>query len=178
MVESAPAGARPFLQGAREQFGFVPAPMAKMAASPSLLQAFARGNAIFEESSLGPVEREVVIMTVGVFNGCHYCVPMHTAIMQRMGAPPALIEALRAGGRIEDLRLAVLAAFTRRVLEGRGEVGDDALAAFFDAGYTRQQALDVVVGVSVFTLTNYAIRLTAPKLDDAFAAFAWSPQAG
>jgi len=52
------------------------------------------------------------------------------------------------------------------------------MGAFLDAGYTHQQALDVVLGISVFTLTTYAIRLTEAKLDPAFAAFVWKPAAG
>ncbi|WP_394823060.1 carboxymuconolactone decarboxylase family protein [Pendulispora albinea] len=175
--ETAPREARAHLERAAEQFGFVPAPLARMASSPSVLEAFAKALPIFEASSLSPLEREVVILAISVFNRCHYCVPMHTAILRRMQAPDALIRALREGERIADPKLAALAAFTRRVLAARGDAGEPALRTFFDAGYTERNALDVVLGVSVFTLTTYSIRLTGAPLDPAFEPFRWDPPA-
>ncbi|WP_394847048.1 carboxymuconolactone decarboxylase family protein [Pendulispora brunnea] len=177
-AETAPEGSRPFLVGAKEQFGFVPTPMAKMASSPVVLESFLSNLPIFEKSSLSPIEREVVIMAVAVHNGCHYCVPMHTAILKRMDAPEDLINALRDGTRIGNPKLQALAEFTRRVLQTRGHAGETAVSAFYDAGFNQQNALDVVLGVSVFTLTTYAIALTEPKLDPAFEPFKWTPPAG
>lgn len=171
---SAPEPVREYLTGAQQQFGFIPEPLARMAASPALVSAFYAINPIFEKSTaLSPLEREVLVMTVGTYNGCHYCVAMHTAFLQRMEASPALITALRESAPLPDKRLNALAVFTRRVLETRGKVGKEALSAFQAAGYTPQQALDVVLGVAAYCLTTYANRMTEAPLDAPFESFRW-----
>ncbi|MGH3432460.1 MAG: hypothetical protein ACRDQB_06455 [Thermocrispum sp.] len=41
-------------------------------------------------------------------------------------------------------------------------------------GFTRRQVLDVLAGVAMKTLSNYANHLAHTPLDDAFAAQAWT----
>src|SRR5215470_13890752 len=63
-IESAPAAARRFLTATRNHLGYLPAGMTRMAASPQLIEGFMKLTAIFDSAALGPVAREVVIMTV------------------------------------------------------------------------------------------------------------------
>ena len=51
------------------------------------------------------------------------------------------------------------------------DVGDDALRALLAAGYTRQNALEVVLGIGTYTMSTLANRLTAAPLDDALAPY-------
>jgi uncharacterized peroxidase-related enzyme len=173
-VETAGPQAGPALARARSQFGFVPGALARMASSPGLVEAFNAVHAIFErQAKLTPLEREVVVMAVSVYNACHTCVALHTGLLRRHQAPPALIEALRDGHEISDPRLQALRLFVERVLATRGLVGEEALAAFLAAGYDHQQALDVVLAIGTFTLTTYANRLTGAPLDPPFERFRW-----
>jgi len=55
--------------------------------------------------------------------------------------------------------LDTLAKFTLAVINTKGRVGDEALAEFLEAGYSQQNALDVVLGVSLASLCNYANNL-------------------
>ncbi len=64
-TESAPAESRRFMTATRNHLGYLPVAMARMAASPRLLDGFAKLTAIFDRSALDPVAREVVIMTGG-----------------------------------------------------------------------------------------------------------------
>ena len=43
---------------------------------------------MFEGTTLDPVAREVVIMTMATSNGCHLCVAMHTARLTALDAEP------------------------------------------------------------------------------------------
>ena len=54
--DTAPAAARPMLLGSQKQFGFVPSPVAKAAASPVALKHLFAGFAAFEQSSLSATE--------------------------------------------------------------------------------------------------------------------------
>jgi alkylhydroperoxidase AhpD family core domain len=116
-----------------------------MAASPQLVDGFLKLTAIFENTALEPVAREVLVMTVATRNRCHICVAMHTARLTALGADPGLIEALRDADRAEPLpdeRLDAVRVFTLRVLDTAGDVGDRALRDFLAAGYTTQNALE------------------------------------
>ena len=57
-------------------------------------------------------------------------------------------------------------------MENRGQVGDDDLKAFFAAGYSQQAALEVVLGVSLATLCNYANNLAQTPINPELQAFA------
>ncbi|MGZ3456712.1 MAG: carboxymuconolactone decarboxylase family protein, partial [Polyangiales bacterium] len=115
-LETAPEASRPALEGAKKKFGIVPAPLTKLAASPQFLEAFEKGNAVWQTTSLDAIEREVVTMVVATENGCDYCVALHTQILGALRAEPALIEALREERALPDSKLQALAAFTRAVL--------------------------------------------------------------
>ena len=60
----------------------------RMAASPQLIDGFLKLTAIFENTALEPVAREVLVMTVATRNRCHICVAMHTARLTALGADP------------------------------------------------------------------------------------------
>jgi AhpD family alkylhydroperoxidase len=171
-IESAPPGSRRFMTATQNHLGYLPAATARWAASPHLLEGFAKLNAIFENSTLDPVAREAVVMTIATRNGCHICVAMHTARLTALGAQPDVIAALRDALPLADQRLEAIRVFTLRVLDTAGDVGDDALRAFLASGYTRQNALEVVLGIGTYTMSTLANRLTGAPLDDQLSAFA------
>ena len=176
-IESAPPAARKFMTATRNHLGYVPAGMARMAASPQLLDGFGKLTAIFDRSTLDPVAREVVIMTVATRNGCHICVAMHTARLTALGASPDLIAALRDAVPLPDEHLDALRVFTLRVLDTAGDVGGQALREFLGHGYTSQNALEVALGIGTYTMSTLANRLTGAPVDDQLAAYAWHPKA-
>ena len=175
-IASAPAGSRRFMAATQNHLGYLPAATARWAASPHLLEGFAKLNAIFENGTLDPVAREVVVMTIATRNGCHVCVAMHTARLTALGAQPDIIAALRDGGPLPDQRLDAVRVFTLQVLDTAGDVGDDALRAFLASGYTGQNALEVVLGIGTYTMSTLANRLTGAPVDDQLSAFAWPPR--
>jgi len=176
-VDSAPARARPTIECVAQSFGFIPQPVAMMATSPELLAGFLQASATFEQTSLSPVEREVLILTVAARTGCHVCVAMHSGILCRHKGSPELIEGLRAGKPLEDPRLDALRIFTHAVMDASGAVEPAAMNAFLAQGFTARNALEVVLGVGTYVISTFANRMTEAPLDDAFAAFAWESPA-
>ena len=152
--------------------GYLPAAVALLAESPEVLEGFLRMSGTFEACTLDPLAREVVIMTVAVRNGCHLCAAMHSARLAALGADPALTAALRAGAPLADARLDAARAFTVRVLDTAGEAGDESLAEFLGHGFTRRNALEVVLGIGAYTLSTLANRLTGAPVDEELRAFA------
>ena len=64
--------------------------------------------------------------------------------------------------------------FTLRVLDTAGDVGEPALRAFLAAGYTAQNALEIVLGIGTYTLSTLANRLVEAPLDEPLTPFAWT----
>lgn len=171
--ETAPKGADVILAGAKKNFGFLPEPLARMAESPAIVEAFMSANGIFGKTSLTPLEREVLVMRVATGHGCEYCVAMHTGLLKKVGAADELIEKLRSRDTLNDAHLQAMIDFVDELQLTHGAVRDESLQAFLDAGYTKQQSLEVVLGISVYTMSTYANRLTKAPLDDAFEKFRW-----
>ncbi len=171
-IESAPPASRRSMTATRNHLGYLPAATARWAASPQLLDGFGKLSGLFESSTLDPVAREVVVMTIAIKNGCHLCVAMHTARLTALEADADLIAALRSAGPVADDRLEAIRAFTLRVLDTAGRVGDEAMRTFLASGYTRQNALEVVLGIGTYTMSTLANRLTDAPVDEQLSAFA------
>jgi AhpD family alkylhydroperoxidase len=170
-IESAPAAARRSMTATTNHNGYLPAAVALMATSPDLLDGFLTMSAAFEGTTLDPLAREALIMTMAVRNGCHLCVAMHTARLTKLGADEGLIAALRGGQPLADPRLEAIRVFTLRVLDTTGDVGDDALKAFLARGYTERNALEVVLGIGAYTVSTLANRLTGAPIDEPLRQF-------
>ncbi|MGA4849614.1 carboxymuconolactone decarboxylase family protein [Streptomyces sp. G5(2025)] len=159
-VESAPAASRPAMERVSRAFGRLPDAVARLAESPELLNGFLELSAAFDRTTLEPVAREVVIMTVAVRNDCHICVDLHTGKLRKLGAGPELVAALREQRPLDDERLEAVRRFTLAVLATAGGVGDEELAAFLAHGHTERNALEVVLGIGTYTMSTLANRLT------------------
>jgi uncharacterized peroxidase-related enzyme len=164
-LDTAPVAARELLAENQRKFGFIPGPLARLAASPVALGAAVAGLSAFEHSSLAPLEREVLAMTMAVRNGCHYCVALHRRLLEMLEAPAGLAEALEHGHALASSKLEAVRVFTVALLERTGDVSDETWRQFLAAGFDRAAALEVVVGVAAYTLTTFANRLTQAPLD-------------
>ena len=131
------------------------------------------GFVAFERSSLSAAEREVIAMTVARANECGYCIALHRATLARDPNLAPLVEPLRDGRVLTEPPLEAVRRFTLAILEGRGAASDDAFVAFRAAGFSEEQALDVVLGVGVYVLSTFANRVTRAEIDAPFASFAW-----
>ncbi|MEO0400170.1 MAG: carboxymuconolactone decarboxylase family protein [Pseudomonadota bacterium] len=174
-ADTAPDAAKEILQTAQKNFGFVPNLYGVMAESPEILEAYGKIGDLFGRSSLSAVERNVVWLAINVEHNCHYCVPAHTGIAKSQGVGDDVIEALRNNTPIPDDRLEALRAFTLQVVRGRGEVSEADVNAFLAAGFTKRNILDVILGVSHKTISNYVNHFADTPVDAAFQSFAWTP---
>ncbi|MFJ2267931.1 carboxymuconolactone decarboxylase family protein [Streptomyces sp. NPDC087849] len=171
---SAPAAARRTMEAVTKKQGHLPAAVARLATSPELLDGFLKIGAIFESSTLDPLSREVLIMTMATRNHCHVCVAMHTAKLTALGADPELIAALREpeARTLPDERQEAVRQFTLSVLATAGAVDEATLQAFLAHGYTPRNALEVVLGIGAYTMSTLGNRMTGAPLDPHMAAFA------
>ncbi len=176
-VATAPAASCEFLAATQRSFGMIPNLEATMATAPALLTAYSTAWDAFDTTSLTPVERQVVYQTANFENTCTYCVPWHTLLSEKVGMTPSDIAALRDGTPLSDPKLESLRAFARTLILQRGKATPADLAAFFDAGYTDQQALEVILGIAIKTMSNFTNALAGTPLDRVVASRAWQKPA-
>lgn len=157
---NAPGTARDALLTNKRVFGAIPEPLRRYAGSPMMLGSALSGLQAFETSSLAPLEREVLAMTMGRVNDCKFCLNFHRRMLTAHKAPAELVQALEAGQPLADARLEALRGFILALLEHHGDVPAETWTSFREAGYSHEQALEVVTGVAVYTLTTFANRLT------------------
>lgn len=173
-IDSAPEAARPTLEAALKGYGFVPNLLGMMAAAPALVSGYATLSRIFDETSLTPAERQVVLLTVSFENACDYCMAAHSTIAAMQQVPGGVVDALRRGDSLPDDRLETLRRFTAAVVTTRGWPAEVDVKDFVDAGFGSQQVLEVVLGVGLKTLSNYANHLAETPVDAAFHSAAWT----
>jgi len=172
--DTAPEGSKPILAAAQKKFGFVPNLIRVMAEAPAAAEAYTTVMGIFESSSLSDAEKQTVLLSASFANGCDYCIAAHSKIAAMKGVPADIVEALRAGATLPDTRLDALAVLSRAVVETRGWPGEAAKEAFFAAGYGAREYLEVLVGVTVKTLSNYVNHAADTPLDAAFGTHKWA----
>ncbi|MFU8896924.1 MAG: carboxymuconolactone decarboxylase family protein [Gammaproteobacteria bacterium] len=173
-VETAPEAARPLLQGIHNKLGFVPNLYAFLAESPAALGAYLTLSDRLGETSFTPTEQQVLALAVSAANRCGYCMAAHSTIARHMvQVPGAIVDALREGQRLDDARLEALRRFAEAVVADRGEVLGPPLESFLAAGFSHQQVIEVVLGVAMKTLSNYANHLFDTPIDAAFKEETW-----
>jgi AhpD family alkylhydroperoxidase len=173
-IETAPEGSKPILEGLHKKMGFVPNLFGAMAEAPAAAEAYAAISGIFEKTSFSNSEKQVVLLSASYVNGCDYCMAAHTTIGTMAGVPEDILGALRDGTALRDAKLDALAALTRSVVETRGWPAEAATGAFYAAGYNQSQYLELLVGVSLKTLSNYINHTTETPLDAAFEPAKWA----
>ena len=171
-IKSAPPASRRAMTAVSSKQGYLPAGIGLLAESPETLEGFLRMTGTFDACTLDAMAREVVIMTIAVRNGCHLCVAMHTARLATLGADAALVADLRTGAPLGDARLEAVRVFTLRVLDTTGGVGEESLNDLLGHGFTRRNALEIVLGIGTYTLSTLANRLTGAPVDEELRAFA------
>jgi len=161
------------LRDTEKALGFVPNLFGVLAESPAALRAFVTLDAQFAKSSFNPGERELIELTVSTENRCGYCVAGHSAFAAIQGVDEGIVRALRDGKPLVDRRLETLRRFTQALVRERGMVSETEIERFLDAGYTRRQLLEVILGICVKVMSNLTNNAVGIPLDEAFAPYAW-----
>lgn len=179
-LESADGEAKEVLEKAKAQVGFVPNMYEGMVNSPGLLNTYLDGYTAFRQNSgFSSIEQEVIFLTISKVNGCSYCMAAHSFIADmKSKVPTEITDAIRDGNDISDAKIAALSAFTRTMVVDRGLPTKKDVGGFIEAGYTERHILEIVLAISVKTISNYSNHLFHTTVDDVFAGRTWDGQEG
>jgi alkylhydroperoxidase family enzyme len=173
-IDSAPEKAKPALHGLKQNFGLVPNLAATMAESPALLNTFMTAFGNFHGSSFNAAERQVLLLTNAVTNASEWAVAFHSTLALKEGVGAEDVRAIRERSLPAAPRLAALSALTRALIEKRGAVDASDLARFAEAGFGQAAVFEVITGIAVSTMANFAGNVARPPLEEPFRAQAWS----
>jgi len=177
-IENAPQAAKEDLQNIKSALGVVPNIFAGFAASPAAVKSYmAIAGNLKTHGSLTPIEQQVVYIAVSALNGCDYCVAAHSAGAGKANMPADVLESLRLQKPINDEKLETLRSFALAMVEQRGYMTDDQMAAFSDAGFNQAELLDVITILAHKTMSNYFNHIAKTPLDEMFKPLAWQAAA-
>lgn len=173
-IDDAPEAAKALLAAAEKRNGFLPNLLRVLANAPVALETYLTVSGINSRSSLSVAEREAVQITAAATHGCGFCVAGHTAAAyEQAGLDNETVEPLRNLGHVPDARLEAIARFTKAVIATRGRIEDGEIEVFKAAGFDHQAALEVVLGIALATLCNFANNLAGPPLNHQLDPYRW-----
>lgn len=163
--ENASVESAAILNNIKAAYGFIPNLFAYMAEAPTTLTAYLQLNELIAKSSLTGAEAQLSLWVTSIENDCDFCRVAHQAFAKKFGVLEQTHQAVLTNGLIESKRDAALVAFTKAVVNKRGHLAESDLEAFLAAGFTKQQIMEVILVVTIKTLTNYINHLTNPEVN-------------
>lgn len=145
------------------KLGFVPNLYATLAHSENALGTYLTLQSA--KSSINAKSREVINLVVSQVNECEYCLAAHTALGKMNGFTDEQILTIRTGTAPFDAKLDALAKLTRSITINRGKPDQALVEAFFAAGYTTENLVDVIVTIGDKIITNYLHGATKVPVD-------------
>jgi alkylhydroperoxidase family enzyme len=172
-IETAPEKSKPLLELFIHAVSFVPNLAGAVANSPVLANSLLGLFQNVHGGSFTEPEVQVLLLTNAVTNASSWPVAFHTTLGLQQGLDPADVQAIREGKLPKQKRYAALSAVAKKLIESRGQLTDDDVTAFLQAGFEREHLLEVIAVVAASTITNYAGKITNPPLEDLIKEHAW-----
>lgn len=172
-LETAPAGAGAALNGLKNAFGFVPNIAGAMATSPVLINCLATVFQNVHGGSFTEQQIQVLLLTNAVTNACEWAVGFHTFLALQQGIAASDVDAIRNGGLPAEPKSAALSRLARTLIETRGRLPETDMDRFLQAGFGKEELLEVIAVVAASTITNYTGSVTRPTLEPPFDTHAW-----
>lgn len=156
LLDRATAGERSAatLDAVQAAFGATPNMFRAVAHSPAALASMWSAFGALAGGVLPPKLGEQIAVAVADRNGCAYCLAAHTALGRKAGASAAEMSEAQ-GGRSADPKTAAALRYALALVDQRGHAGADELARLRAAGFTYQEAVEIVAHVALNLFTNY-----------------------
>lgn len=170
-VDSAPLTSKASLEKVQHDYGMIPNLLGILAEAPATLKAYLQLHELFSGTSFSAEELTVVWQTINVEHDCNYCVPAHTGIAHAMSVDKRLIRALRNKQPMPTNKLQILHDTTLSMVRTRGNLSEQDIATFYQAGYKQKQLLEIVLGLSQKVISNYVSHFANITIDDVYKQF-------
>ena len=163
-VTQAEGKAKELLDSVKQAMGATPNIFTTFANAPAALQAYLNFNAALGGGVLDAKLREQLAVTVAGFNGCNYCASAHVFLGGKAGVDREELVA-NSKGQSSDGKTQAAISFARALLEKRGKVSDEDLAAVRAAGFSDEEIIEILGHVAMNTFTNYFNETALTSID-------------
>jgi uncharacterized peroxidase-related enzyme len=146
--------AKELLEGVKKAMGSTPNIFTTFANAPAALEAYLNFNTALSGGVLDKQLREQLAVMVAGFNGCNYCASAHIFLGGKAGVDRTELVA-NSKGHSSNSKTQAAISFARALLEKRGKVEDQDLAAVRAAGFSDEETIEILAHVALNTFTNY-----------------------
>jgi AhpD family alkylhydroperoxidase len=116
-------------------------------------------------SSLNARHRAAIHLVVSQVNNCRYCIIAHSQIALMNGFSEEEINEIRTGTAGFDKGLDAIIKLAKSIAENGGACDDDMLNAFYLAGLTKENLVDIVLVIGHTIIANYLQALIMAPVD-------------
>lgn len=152
------------LDTVQQAFGMIPNVAKVMANSPAVLDSFLAFSTAMGKVQIGGKLHNQLKLTTSETNACNYCTSILSAVAPSAGLSADDILAGRTGDS-KDHRTKAALAFANDVLESRGKISDQQLAAVREAGFGDGEIVEIVASVVLGCFTNFLNNVADTQLD-------------
>lgn len=167
--EKASPAVKDLYQSIEKKMGKVPNILLTMGHSPAVLKGYLGLSEAVNQTSLNPKLREEISLIVSQSNQCNYCLSAHSAIAKMTGLSEKEILDARKGTS-QDPKTQAILSFAKTVVEKKGAVSDQDVAALKAKGVTDTELTEIILTITLSIFTNYFNHITDPKIDFPVAA--------
>ncbi|MBD1423981.1 carboxymuconolactone decarboxylase family protein [Sphingobacterium arenae] len=136
----------------KKTMGAVPNLYSTLAYSENALEAYM--NLENSKTSLTRKEAEAATLVVSEVNNCVYCLSAHTMVAKLNGFTEEQTLEIRGGSAGFDKKLDALVKLAKQLSEKRNPGDGTLVTAFFEAGYTKENLIDLIVHIGDRTISN------------------------
>ncbi|MFI1993963.1 carboxymuconolactone decarboxylase family protein [Actinoplanes sp. NPDC020271] len=125
-----------------------------VANSPAALKSMWGSFGAFAGGTLGAALSEQIAVAVANRNACEYCLAAHTTLGKKAGVSREDLAAAQVG-ESGDARTAALLGFALKLVDARGQVSAEDVAAVREQGWNDEQIVETIAQVALNLFTNY-----------------------
>ncbi|MEX0641408.1 MAG: carboxymuconolactone decarboxylase family protein [Pirellulales bacterium] len=155
---------RELLDTVQQAFGMIPNTAKVMANSTAVLESFLAFSTAMGKVQIGEKLHNQLKLGTSETNSCDYCTSILCAIAPSAGLSADDILAGRTGKSVDQRTEAAL-KFAEDVLESRGKVTNQQLAAVREAGFGDGEIVEIVASVVLGCFTNFLNNVADTELD-------------
>ncbi|KAA1247955.1 carboxymuconolactone decarboxylase family protein [Aquimarina sp. RZ0] len=171
-IESAPEASKDLLKYGEKKYGILPNLFRYMAGAPAALESYIDLFNTFSRTSFTGGEQHLILLSISIINKCDYCIAAHTRAAKANGISSSILNAVRKKNGIEDQRLNMLINTAQKIVETNGNMDAEDLNRFYDAGFSPENLMEIIVGVSLKTISNYINHITENVINEPLEPFA------
>lgn len=117
------------------------------------------------KTSFNNKEKQAINLVVSQVNECAYCQAAHTVLGKMNGLTEEQTIEIRKGSAAFDAKINALVGLAKEITLKKGFVEGEVLEIFFNAGYTKGQAVELVMLVAEKIAMNYLHAVTKVDID-------------